>query len=173
MTLDCDEFEDLMDEIQHRFSRANVDGSLMDLLKKLGWESLMPGEAEPLFTYAEGKILVIGEETVGIDTLRMTINKLRPKLKRFEFALGYEEAQTFNYGKLAYNPGYRVVLIGAVPHSTTGTGQSGSLVAELQNHPDKYPRVIPLRTEDGTLKITKSNFRNSLKQLLSESYIAA
>ena len=172
MILDYAEFEDLMDEVQHRFSMANIDGTLQELLKKLGWESLMPGEAEPFATFANGKILVIGAETVGIDTLRMTVNKLGLRLDRFEFALGYEEAQTFNYGKLAYNPNYRVILIGAVPHSTTGTGHSGSVVAELQSHPDKYPRVIPLGS-DGTLKITKSNFRDSLKQLLAENYITA
>ena len=47
------------------------------------------------------------------------------------------------------------------------------LLAELENHPDKYPRTIALRTEEGTLKITKSNFKKALADLIAEHYIAA
>ena len=173
MVLDYTEFEDLMDEITHRFTKANVDGTLRDLLETLGWESLLSSEAEPLSTFSNGKILVIGEQTVGVDKLRMTVNKLGLDISRFEFRLDYEAAQTYDYGKLAYNINYRVILMGATPHSTTGTGHSGSVLAELQNHPDKYPRVYPLRTEEGTLKITKSNFKKALEALMEENYLAA
>lgn len=173
MVLEYAEFDDLMDEITHRFSRANIDGTLHGLLEKLGWESLLASEAEPLFTFASGKILVIGEQTVPVETLRMTAKKLGLDINRFEFELDYEAAQTYNYSKLAYNTKYRVILVGATPHSTTGTGQSGSLLAELENHPEKYPRVVALRAEEGTLKITKSNFKKALVELISEKYIAA
>jgi len=77
------------------------------------------------------------------------------------------------YADLAYNSKYRVILMGQVPHSTTGTAHSGSVLAELENHPDKYPRVLALRTETGDLKITKSNFKKALEMLLEERYIAA
>ncbi len=173
MTLDIGEFEDLMDEITHRFSRANADGSLQDLLVKLGWESLLSPESEPLFTFENGKVLVIGEQTVGIEQLRLTAKKLGFDVSRFEFVLDYERAQTFEYNKLEYNSDYRVVFIGATPHSTTGTGQSGSLLAELQGHPDKYPRTIALRSEEGALKITKSGFKKALSQLKDEGYLTA
>ncbi len=173
MALDINEFEELMDEITHRFSRANNDGTLKDLLDKLDWGSLLTSDAEPLFTFENGKILVIGEQTVGIEQLRMTVKKLGLSVDRFEFMLDYERAQTFVYGKLAYSPTYRVVLVGALPHSTTGTGQSGSLLAELENHPEKYPRTVALRSEEGTLKITKSGFKKALLQLKDEGYIAA
>lgn len=173
LVLEYTEFEDLMDELTHRFSKANADGTLHDLLEKIGWSDLLTNEAEPLHTFANGKILVIGEQTVPIDKLRMTVNKLGLDINRFEFELGYEAAQTYNYGKLAYSSQYRVILVGATPHSTTGTGQSGSLLAELESHPDKYPRTVALRTEEGTLKITKSNFKKALEMLKEENYIAA
>ena len=173
MVLNENEFEELMDEITHRFSKANIDGTLKALLEKLGWGALLVSDAEPLFTFENGKILVIGEQTVGIDMLRMTAKKAGFELDRFEFMLDYEKAQTFVYSKLAYSPTYRVVMVGATPHSTTGTGQSGSLLAELENHPDKYPRTIALHTEEGTLKITKSGFRKALEKLKEENYIAA
>ena len=151
MVLNENEFEELMDEITHRFSKANIDGTLKALLEKLGRNALLASDAEPLFTFEKAGF--------GLD--------------RFEFMLDYEKAQTFVYSKLAYSPTYRVVMVGATPHSTTGTGQSGSLLAELENHPDKYPRTIALRTEEGTLKITKSGFRKALEKLKEENYIAA
>ena len=173
MTLDISEFEDLMDEVTHRFSKANIDGTLRGLLEKLGWDALLSPDTEPLFTFENGKVLVIGEQTVGIEQLRMTAKKLGFDVNRFEFMLDYERAQTFVYSKLVYNSNYRVVFVGAIPHSTTGTGQSGSLLAELQNHPEKYPKTIALRTEEGTLKITKSGFKKALSQLKEDGYLVA
>lgn len=173
MALGIEEFEDLMGEITHRFSVANSNGTLKDLLEKLGWGSLLSPEAEPLFTFENGKILVIGAQTVGLEQLRMTVKKLGLKVDRFEFVLDYDKAQTFEYKKLEYNANYRAVLVGAVPHSTTGTGRSSNLITELESYPDKYPRVIALRAEDGTLRVTKSGFKRVIQQLLTEGYIAA
>ena len=158
--LNAQELEDLMDEVTHRLSKANIDGTLMMLLGKLGWESILAPELEPLFTLENGKILVIGEQTVAVEQLKMT-------------AKNYERAQTYVYSKLAYNSNYRAILVGAVPHSTTGTGQSGSLLAELQKHTEKYPRTVALRTEEGKLKITKSGFKRALQQLIEDGYLVA
>lgn len=77
-------------------------------------------------TFSNGKVLVIGEQTVDVDKPRMTVNKLGLDISRFEFRLDYAAAQTYDYGKLAYNINYRVILMGATPHSTMGTGHSGS-----------------------------------------------
>ena len=173
MVLDSLEFEDLIDEVTHRLSMANIDGSLKELLSKLGWDDLISNDEEPLFTFANGKILVIAAQTINIENLKTVINKLGLNFNRFEFVLDYERAQRYNYSNLAYNPNVRAILMGSVPHSTTGTGDSGSVLAELEQHPDKYPRVIALRTEEGTLKLTKSNFRKALELLKDEQYLAA
>lgn len=71
VVLNENEFEELMDEITHRFSKANIDGTLKALLEKLGWNALLASDAEPLFTFENGKILVIGEQTVGIDMITL------------------------------------------------------------------------------------------------------
>ena len=167
------EFEELIDEVTHRFSMANIDGTLMTLLEKLGWETLLLPDAEPLYTFENGKILVIGEQTVSEDKLQLTAKKLGLNIDRFEFVLDYYKAQNYDYEKLVNNSNYRVVLVGAVPHKTTGTGQSRSLLSELQSHPDKYPRTIALREDNGTLKITKTSFKRALQQLKEEGYLAA
>ena len=76
VVLNENEFEELMDEIKHRFSKANIDGTLKALLEKLGWNALLASDAEPLFTFENGKILVIGEQTVGIDMIQSNKNLL-------------------------------------------------------------------------------------------------
>ena len=172
MSLDIAEFEELMDEVQIRFIRANGTGELEYLLEKLGWEDLITRKPQPLGTYPEGKILVIGEATVETKYLIKTAKNLGIHESRFDFELDYHGAKTFNYDKLAYNTKYRVVLMGATPHSTTGTGDRSSVLTELQNHPDVYPRVVPLRVESGELKTTKTSFRKALEMLLEERYIA-
>ncbi len=173
MALGFEDFADLMDEITHRFTVANADGTLKDLLDKLGWGSLLKSEAEPFFTFENGKILVIGEQTVSIEHLRMIVKKLGLNVDRFEFVLDYYKAQTYEYKKLEYNANYRAVLVGAVPHSTTGTGQSSNLLTEMESHPDKYPRIIALRTKSGELRITENGFKRAVQQLLTEGYMAA
>ena len=172
MSLDIAEFEELMDEIQIRFIRANSTGELERLLEKIGWSDLITNKPAPLGTYPEGKILVIGDETVEIKHLVKTAKNLGIEESRIDFSLDYHGAKTFNYDKLAYNTRYRVILMGATPHSTTGTGDSNSALAELQNHPDVYPRVVPLRIENGELKTTKTSFRKALEMLLEEKYIS-
>lgn len=172
MRLEVNEFEDFMDEVTHRFSVANAHGTLDKLLMALGWNDLLPNQSEVLQTYENGKILVLGASKVKMDDLRMTINKLGLSSDRFEFVLDYYETQTYNYRKLEYNPLYRLVLIGPVPHSSSGMGESSSVAAELTKHPDKYPRAIPLYA-GGELKITKSNFKSVLADMLNEGYIAA
>ena len=57
---------------------------------------------------------------------------------RFEFCLDYDKAKTFQYSKLRYNPNYRVVIFGPVPHSSTGKNDSSSVIAEMKNH-EGYP----------------------------------
>ena len=47
VVLNENEFEELMDEIKHRFSKANIDGTLKALLEKLGWSALLASDAEP------------------------------------------------------------------------------------------------------------------------------
>ena len=57
VVLNENEFEELMDEIKHRFSKANIDGTLKALLEKLGWNALLASDAEPLFTLKMEKSL--------------------------------------------------------------------------------------------------------------------
>ena len=166
--LDTSQLEELLDDIRIRIIEANRRGTLEELLEKMGMSDLLEPE-DKYETYSNGKIVVIGASDVKEDVLRTIAGKAGVDRNRLEFCLDYNDAQKYNYKKLYYAPQYRVVMFGAVPHSTIGTGDSGSLIAEME-HTKGYPRVIRLTAGD-RLKITKSNFKKSIEGLVREEYI--
>ena len=78
--------------------------------------------------------------------------------------------KSYPYQKLQYNAKYRVVLVGPIPHSTCSKGDFSSVITMMEKTPG-YPRIVRL---DGNneLKITKSNFKKTLTDLIEEGYIA-
>ena len=167
-----DELYDLIDEVQNKIPgiifRANRVGNLDDLLLAMGLEDLCQKQSF-YETYKDGKIVVIGQSEISKDILLKVAKKLKIDESRFEFNLEYDDAIHYQYEKLRYNPNYRVVMFGPVPHKTTGTIHNESAIAELENH-DGYPRVIRLKSSD-SLKITKTSFKNSLLDLQQEGFI--
>ena len=89
--------------------------------------------------------------------------------KLFEFCLDYEDAQKYDFRKMQYAPQYRLILVGPMPHSGYGKGESRSIISEIEKS-DAYPRVERLMSGQ-ELKITKSNFREMLQRLIYEDYI--
>ena len=61
-------------------------------------------------------------------------------------------------------------MVGPMPHSSTGKADSSSAIAEMEKHQDLYPRIVRMGSGNG-LKITKSNFRETLQRLQAEKYI--
>lgn len=161
--LNVDEMDTLIEEIGHILMKANRMGELDSLLSSWGLEEFC--EVETYKTSPKGKILVIGDTKLHADVLLGIGKSLGLNENRFELCLDYKEAKTFNYKKLKYNPyNYSVVLFGAVPHSSTGKNCSGSVVSEMQTQ-EGYPKTIQLMA-GSHMKITKSNFKATLENLL-------
>jgi hypothetical protein len=59
------------------------------------------------------------------------------------------------------------ILIGPVPHSSSGAGSYSSLVERLKNE-EGFPHTMEARTDAGGLKITKSSFKSSMMKLLDK-----
>lgn len=171
MLLDIDKLEVLLDNVRERILTANEDGSLSALLTKIGWADLLQENDDGFYSYPSGKIVVLGGAECPENRLLGVAKELGLDKKRFEFCLDYEEAVRYNYRKLQYQPQYSVVLAGPLPHKTTGTGEYASLVSKLENEPG-YPKVIRL-TANQALKITKSNFKAALEELLDTGYLVA
>lgn len=166
--LDIDEIEELLDEIRIRVLQANRAGTLEPLLANWGMSELLK-PTDTFESFKDGKIVVIGGSDVREEVLAGIAVDMGIDKKRLEFCLNYEKAQKYDYRKLQYAPQYRVVLFGAVPHSSTGKGDSSSVISELKKK-EGYPRVELLCSNE-SLKITKSNFREKIQQLITEKYI--
>ena len=164
-----DEIMDLLPEkITEILSRANRNGRLDELLEILGISSLFDTESS-FESYKDGKIVVVGGSDVKEEVLTSIGKQLGIDKKRFEFCLDYNEIQKYDFRKMQYAPQYRVILFGPVPHSGHGKGDSSSIITAIE-HTSGYPRVERL-LNGNELKITKSNFRETLRQLIHENYI--
>ncbi len=176
MALSIIELSELEDEIMDRIpnditailSKLNRTGQLEEFLNMIGMIYLLETEND-FYSYRDGKIVVVGGTEVKEEVLLSVAKKLGLDKNRFEFCLDYEAIQKYDFKKMQYAPQYRVVLFGPSPHSGRGKGDSGSIIAELESS-KAYPRVI--RMQGGNeLKITKSNFKETLMQLSEENYI--
>lgn len=166
--LNYEELEDVIEEVTARITFANRTGELDSLLKNWGLDKLLKRQTV-YETYKGGKIVVIGASEIKENILIGIAKKFGIDESRFEFCLDYDGAKTYSYKKLQYNPNYRVVVFGAVPHSSTGKKDSSSVIAEMKNH-EGYPRVEVL-SANKEVKITKSNFKKLLNRLVKENYI--
>lgn len=175
MNLGYAEIADLEEEVKQRLdmditkilTEANRKGTLGLLLEMLGMKDLleMENDFEP---YEDAKVLVIGDSQVSEDKLLGIINSFNLDKGKFEFCLGYENAKKYNFRTLHYNANYCAVLIGPLPHSAKGKGDSSSIIAEMENKPG-YPKVIRMAAND-SLKITKTSFKAAL-EILQESTV--
>ncbi len=174
--LSTEELLDLEEEVRQELperllgalSLANEQGRLQELLDLL----LLPDLLEPenkYETHRDGKIVVVGGSAVNKDVLLAIAKGLGINKDRFEFCLGYDDAKRFNFKKLQYAPNYRVVLVGPMPHSVVGKDDNSSIIARMENV-EGFPRVERL-IGGRELKITKSNFREKLQELITEDYI--
>ncbi len=117
-----------------------------------------------------GKIVIIGASQVSADKIMGIVKSMGIVPKRIELFLDYNELVHFDYRKLQYAVNYRVFLVGPIPHKTEGTGDYESFVSRMENNPIMYPRVVRLWANN-SLKITSTNLRNALQDLISTGYI--
>ena len=166
--LGIDEIEELLDQIRIRVLRSNREGTLDCLLSAMGMHDLIEPQVQS--GWKDGKIVVIGASDVDETHLLITAGKLGLSKSRFEFCLDYDAIQKYNFRKLQYSDKYRLILVGPMPHSTTGKADSSSTIAEMENHPEMYPRVIRMAA-GSTLKITKTGFKDALENMIREDFI--
>lgn len=169
--LGYNEIDDLMDlvidNIRERIYYSNRIGEIEEYLEGIGMGYLSSFN-QGYKTYKAGKIVVLGASSVSVSDLENVVIGLGLDKDRFEFNLNYNKLKNYNYKKLRNNPNYRVALLGPMPHSTTGKSKSGSAIEELKKNTSL--RVEKLTTSN-ELKITQSNFKQTLEMLIKEDYI--
>ncbi len=164
--------EELSDFIRERVTLANRTGELESLIQQ--WEAFdifdkitIPQDLYE--TQKEGKIIILGESAINQNEISGIAKTLGLNKDRFEYCLDYEEVKNYNYSKLQYEPKYRLVLVGPMPHKTSGSGGSSSVIAEMEKTIG-YPKVVRL-SSNSQLKITKTNLKEALKKQIELGYI--
>ena len=160
--------QELDDHLPGALSMLNRTGELEIFLKMLGMEHLLQKQSD-YQVYPTGKIIVIGQSDVKANVLLSIAKRLGLDKNRFELYLDYEDAKTFNFKKMYYKPQYALVMVGPMPHSGVGKGDSGSIIAALEND-EGYTPVVRLGSNG--LKITKTDFKNKLDEMLLSKKIA-
>lgn len=160
--------EELDDHLTAAFSRMHRSGQLEDFLRLLGMEHLLQKESG-YEVYKKGKIVVIGQSDVNLEVLLSIAKQLGLDKKRFELYLEYEDAKKFNFQKMQWQPTYSLLMVGPMPHSGSGKGDYGSVISALESE-DGYPPVVRLGSNG--LKITKSDFRAKLEEMIQLRKIA-
>lgn len=173
-----EELLDLQEEIMERLPESitsvlvtlNTNGRLEELLHLIGMDDLAEGQ-ELLETWADGKVVVFGDAQAKPKDLFGVAKTLGISKDRIEF-VDHDESIRYDYRKLEYNHAIVAVMFGAIPHSTSGTGGDSSVIARMERLKDVYPRVIRL-SANGALKITKTNFRQCLSELIERGLLEA
>lgn len=143
-------------------SAANRTGQLETLLSLLQMSDLL-GEDELPGVDPE-RILVLGESMASMEKLQKVARTNNFDAKLFDFVLEYDRATHYDIRKLRHSTKYKAVMVGPMGHSGEGGNGSSSTIAEMENNPDVYPRVVRL-TKNGKLSITTNSFRRGLEEL--------
>ena len=157
----------LAERLLEILTRLNRTDKLNTWLELMELTNLLQSDTS-YFTYRSAKILVIGESQIKLNVLKAIIQNLGIDFKRFELCLDYNDTKSYHYEKLRYNSNYSLVLVGAMPHKTSGTGDFSSAIARMEQE-DGFPPVV--RFKD--LKITKTTLKEALQESLNAGYITA
>ena len=173
--LDYEELSELeqaiLDELQENLlsilTRLNRTDGLEEALSKWGLDHLLKND-NSYKVYKTGKIIVIGQSDVPKDVLLAIASKAGIEKNRLELYLDYNAAKSFEFKRLQWNPSYSAILVGPQPHSGTSKGEAGSVISAIENI-EGYPPVI--RLGNNSLKITKSDFKVKIKELIDKGVI--
>lgn len=157
---------ELDEHLEEILVTLNRKGQLADLLKLLGCESLI--EKDPaLDVLKNGKIYVLGATEVKEEKLLAVAKELGLEKDRFVMNLTYDIGDCLS--TLEFNYMVSAIMVGPLPHSGKGKGDSSSMISEMERKRDRFAPVIRLGTSE--LKITKSDFKLKLESMLERGVI--
>jgi len=170
--LNPNELEILLDGVGERLAKANREGTLQDIISRLGWDDLLPHIDDSFSSYPDGKIVILGASEVKEKVIYGIAKQFGLSKKRFDLCLDYHTIKQYEFRKLQYAPSYRVILVGPMPHKTAGSGDFSSTISALQQPDAGFPKVVELRS-GSELKITKANLTEALCKMLREGFLSA
>lgn len=169
--------EDLVDiiteasyQLHLKIKEAHNRGNLQDYLTKIGMGGLHPNEETPLYdSNPDGRILIFGDSQIKERQIYGVLKSIGIAKERVELYLDYKQVENYPFRKLRYNPNYRLILFGPVPHSGKGKQNHTSIITQLENT-DGYTKVIRIGNSHG-LKITKTSLKIAIEQEIYNGYL--
>ncbi|MFC2159239.1 hypothetical protein ACFLQS_00780 [Actinomycetota bacterium] len=151
--------------------RAYKSGNLQDYLSSIGMIDLFPCENETSLydTNPEGKILIIGDTKLKDNKIYGCLKECGIPKERIALQIGYDNVKNYSFKSIQYNPNYRLILFGPVPHSGVGKKEKSSIITQIENT-DGYPKVVRLSDGHG-LKITKTSLKKVVLQEIQNGYL--
>ena len=174
MDINLEKFKEIMLEASDRFyeeiNKAYNEKRLGGFLQTFGMEDLIPQKDSEYFdTYPEGKILIIGSSPIKDKDILGCCKSLGLEKDRVELITDYTKINKYNFSKLEYNPNIRLILFGAIPHSTEGKGKYSSIINRIEDLPKAFAKSI--RMGSNGLKFTKSNLKETLETEINSGYL--
>lgn len=155
-------YEELPEKLLSVLTYLNRTGNLETVLEYAGLSEFI--KPKHIFeSLRTGIILVVGGISTKKTDLKMTARKLGINDSRIQF-YDYNEVKSFDFSTVQYNLDYSAILFGPSPHSGISKGDSSSIMTALLQS-EGYP-PIRIIGNDTAIKITKSNFKNCLQELL-------
>ncbi len=176
MTLSSDVLLDVIAEASYRLhtmiKAANREDRLEQLLVDIGMSDLVPiSQSSELYeTDPNGKILIAGGTKLKVREIFGLLKVYGVNKERIELVLEYDVLKSYDFRKIQYNPNYRLLIFGPIPHSGVSKEASSSIISSVESL-DGYPKIIRLTDAHG-LKITKSNLSHCIKSEIDKGYLA-
>ena len=147
-----------MKKINAEIALALKNDSIDEILEKYGVEV----EETQYFSGVtrRSKILVLGQLSGKIKDYQFAAKKLGIKEDNLEF-IEYAEAKHLNAERLRYSNEYSDIICGPIPHKIEGMGDTSSLIAEIENNPSEYPKLIKA-VASKSLKFSINGFRDCI-----------
>jgi hypothetical protein len=151
--------DDVTSIISKKIYNSNAQGVLEDYLESIDLKHVI--EKTEHYNYVipnRSKIMILAYQ-LNKDILTLEAKKQGFDPKRFDFV---EFHTGFDIRNLEYSQIYTDILIGPIPHKMINLGSETSLIAAIENHPEKYPKLHKLSNSSGELKVTKNAFVETL-----------
>lgn len=151
---------------------ASKRGNLEFYLRSIGMEDIiLKFERSTIFEpLPNGKIIIFGASQISEKDIYGVLKTLNIPKEKVELHLGYSDSKSYNFRNLQYNPNYRLILFGPIPHSVESKEDYSSVISNLENT-EGYPKVIRL-TDKHQLKITKSGLKNVIEEQIRIGYLS-
>lgn len=155
-----------LSEITRNLLREQTDEQFYLLLESYGLSRLVADTVNYFNdTQKNGNIIMFGASQLKLKDAYGCLKSLGISKDRFEH-VPYDDVTNYNFKNLEYNNNYRLILIGPMPHSAKGMGDTRSIIEWLSSN-----KAIAKTIKLDNLKITKSSFKSAIENEINSGYL--